>query len=114
MALSPDRSRAIALELARPIVEYVDQHRNNDGALLDTSGFAAHAIEFFEPDDAAKLSYCMMKELHNLCLWPYFITCLDFAPEAAVTILGGMFQIHLLTHNLEERKLPSVRLPGSN
>lgn len=113
MALSPDRSRAIALELARPIVEYVDQHRNNDGALLDTNSFRDHAIEFFEPDDAAKLSYCMMKELHNLCLWPYFIICLDLAPDAAVTIFAGMIQIHLIAHKIEERRLPEVRMPGS-
>jgi len=113
MALSPDRSRAIALELARPIVEYVDEHRNNEGAMLDTDSFRGHASEFFEHEEAAKLSYCIMRELHTLCLWPNFMECLDLAPDAAVTIFAGMIQIHLIAHKIEERRLPEVRMPRS-
>lgn len=114
MPLSPNRSREIALELARPIIEYVDKARHDEGAMLDTDGFTAHASEFFLSEEASRLSRCMMKELHALCLWESFLPCLEHAPEAAVTILAGMIQIHLITHELEERALPPVRLPGSN
>lgn len=104
MPLLPDRSREISVELARPIIEYVEQTlRNNSGGMLTQEDFEAHAAEFFltsreEMHNFSKDIYEALRVFLSAYI-PLIMTC----PDAAITVLAGHIQTFILKHELKER-----------
>lgn len=106
--MRPDRSRAIAFELALPIVEYVEKTlaKGTPGVLTQTD-FEAHASEFFdltpkEMDAFSKSVYGLI----NLYLRTY-IPLISAFPDAAATVLAGYIQSAIIEYDLKERVLVS-------
>lgn len=104
MPLLPDRSREISVELARPIIEYVEQTlRNETGGLLAQEDFEAHAAEFFLTSREEMHNFS--KEIHEAlqvflsAYIPLIMTC----PDAAITVLAGHIQVIVINHKLNER-----------
>lgn len=104
MPLLPDRSREISVELARPIVEYVEQTlRNGSGGMLAQEDFEAHAAEFFltSREEMHKFSHDIHGGL-QIFLASYIPMIMSY-PDAAITVLAGYIQAFVIQHELKER-----------
>lgn len=110
MSLLPDRSRYIALELARPIVEYIEKTLNQPTihGEFDEDSVRVHCEEFFSAG-ADKLAKCVMREIIGVLTMPDASEWIHTAPDAYVTLLAANIQVHLICHrDLVERDLAKV------